>query len=300
MWNARPYRPDGILSIEDIIEQAAAAPEVGYPYPWTSVTKATFGRRLGDVIGLGGGSGCGKTDFCTSVIAHDVVKLGLPTGVIYLEQSVAETGKRIAGKIAGKRFHVPGVGSPQEIRDALAQIPQGKLHLYDAFGIMDWETLQNRMRYMVQALGVKVIWLDHLTALAAGAEDERKALEKIMAELAMLAQSLNVIIHYVSHLATPEGKPHEENGRGDGKAFQGIAWAIMYWSHSLFGIERSTQEPDAPTTLRGLKDRFTGNSNGMTWGFRYDRETGLRHECELHDDGRSRRFQDQTTNGTDF
>ena len=57
--------------------------------------------------------------------------------------------------------------------------------------------------------------------------------------------------------------------------------AIIYWSHSLWGLERNTQDPGSVTTLRCLKDRYTGNANGRTWGLSYDRATGLLSECEL-------------------
>lgn len=295
MWNAKPYRPDGIVSLADIMDRVAASPKIGFPYPWKGVTDATYGRRLGEVIGLGAGFGCGKTDLFTSMIAHDVCKLGLTTGVVYLEQSVDETGKRIAGKIAGRRFHVPGEGTPSEIRGALSQIPDGKLHLYDNWGALDWQTVKTKIRFMVTSLGVQSVYLDHLTALAAAEDDERKGLEKIMADAATMAQSLKFILHFVSHLATPEGKPHEEGGRVMGRHFKGSR-AIGYWSHFMFGLERDTQKPDTPTTLRCLKDRFTGAANGRLWGLQYDGRTGLLAECELGDN----EFTDQSRHDVDF
>jgi twinkle protein len=103
-----------------------------------------------------------------------------------------------------------------------------------------------------------------------------------MAEAAQDATALHFVLHYVSHLATPEGKPHEENGRVMVRHFKGSR-AIGYWSHFLFGIGRDTQAPDTPTTLRCLKDRFTGNANGLTWGLHYDRATGRVSECDLSD-----------------
>jgi twinkle protein len=79
-----------------------------------------------------------------------------------------------------------------------------------------------------------------------------------MADMAQLAKALNVIIHFVSHLATPDGKPHEEGGRVMIRHFKGSR-AIGFWSHFMFGLERDTQaEDDAVktiTTFRVLKDR---------------------------------------------
>lgn len=275
LWNARTYRPDGIVTLDEIESRVLSTPEIGRPYPWAGPTKATFGRRLGEVIGLGAGSGIGKTDAFTQIIAHDVMTLGVTCGVLYLEQSVGETGRRIAGKIGGKPFHIPGVGTPEELRAAWNALKAtGKLHLYDNWGAMDWDTIKSKIRYMATSLGCEHIFLDHLTALAAAEDDEKKALEKIMAELAGLAQSLNIIIHYVSHLATPEGRSHEEGGRVMSKHFKGSR-AIAFWSHFLWGMERDTQSPGSQTVLRCLKDRFSGQANGRTFGLGYNATTGL-------------------------
>jgi len=297
MWNARVYRPDGIVTLAEIEDRVLATPEVGRPYPWDGPTKATFGRRLGDVIGLGAGSGIGKTDLFTQMIAHDVTTLQVPTGVLYLEQSVAETGRRIAGKVAGKKFHVPdGSWAQSDLQTAWAGLKAGgKLHLYDGWGASDWQTIRSKIRYMVTSLGCQHIYLDHLTAMAAAEEDERRALDGIMADAAGMAQSLNCILHYVSHLATPEGRSHEEGGRVMAKHFRGSR-SIMYWSHALFGMERDTQTPGTVTTLRCLKDRFTGQATGQTWGLQYDRVTGLLKECDLHDHG----FRDERKEAPDF
>ena len=283
VYNAKVYRPDGIVTLEDIEERVLAVPTVGRPYPFPNLTAATFGRRVGDVIGFGGGTGCGKTDLFTTMITNDVMTLGITTGVIYLEQDVAETGKRIAGKLVGRKFHVPdGSWTQDELLDAWGRLKDsGKLHLYDAFGALDWATVQAKIRYMVVSLGCEHIYLDHMTALAAAEADERKALEKIMAEAASMAKALGFVLHYVSHLATPEGKPHEEGGRVMAKHFKGSR-ALAFWSHAMFGLERDQQDTSgAPTVLRVLKDRFTGQSTGMTFGLAFDRATGLLDECLL-------------------
>lgn len=296
MWEARVYRPDGIVTLDEIEDRVLTTPALGLSYPWEGPTKATFGRRPGEVIGLGAGSGAGKTDLYTQMIAHDVVTLGIPTGVIYLEQSVGETGRRIAGKVVGKRFHVPdGSWTQAELQDAWGQLKAGgKLHLYDSWGAMDWQTVKSKIRFMVTSLGCKSIYLDHLTALAAAEEDERIALERIMADIAGMAQSLNFVFHFVSHLTTPEGKSHEEGGRVTGRQFKGSR-AIIYWSHFLWGLERDTQAPGTPSTLRCLKDRFSGQANGQTFGMQYDPVTGLLGETTVPT---SSPFRDETN--TDF
>jgi twinkle protein len=283
LWQARAYRPDGIVSLDDIEDRVLVTPETGRPWPFPKLTAATFGRRLGELYGFGAGTGVGKTDLFTQIIAHDVLTLGVPCGVIYLEQGVGETGRRIAGKSVGKLFHVPdGSWTAEELAEAWATLKaSGKLHLYDSWGAMSWDVIKTKIRYLVQALGCEHIFLDHMTALAAAEDDERKALERIMAEAASLCQELNCVIHYVSHLATPEGKPHEEGGRVMIRHFKGSR-ALGFWSHGMFGLERNQQgkpEERSITTLRCLKDRFTGRATGMCFPLQYNDRTGMLEEA---------------------
>lgn len=303
LWNARTYRPDGIVSLAEIEAQVLADPPIGFPWFLDTLSKATFGRRPRDVIGLGGGTGCGKTDLLTQQIAFDVINLGLTVGVIYLEQAVAETGRRIAGKIAHRRFHVPdGSWAKEELAAAWGTLKAtNRLHLYDAWGAIDWETIRSKIRYLVQSLGCQVIYLDHLTALAACEDDERKAFDRILAEAAGDAQALGHILIFVSHLATPtDGKSHEEGGRVTVRQFRGSR-AIGFWAHNLFGVERDTQTPGTPTILRCLKDRFTGGSTGLQIPLQYEAATGLLRETKSKDAG-AYGFRDETVAGgnTDF
>jgi len=300
IWGAKPYRPDGVVSIADLKEKVLEKVEVGMPWPWETLTAATYGRRYGEVYALGAGTGVGKTDVFTQIIKHTAVDLGETCGVIYLEQPVVETARRIAGKVAGKRFHVPdGSWTEEELATAFHVLEEsGNVVLYDHFGSSEWETVKSRMRYMAAGLGVKHIFLDHLTALAAGAEDERKELENIMAEMAGMAQELKFCLYFISHLATPEGRPHEEGGRVMIRHFKGSR-AIGFWSHFMFGLERNQQEEDETqrhlTTFRILKDRYTGQGTGQVFHLKYDAETGLLHES----DDLSNPFGDETDTGED-
>lgn len=286
-WAAKPWRPDGILRISDLRDEAITPIEEGAPWPWHGVTKATHGRRPGQVIALGAGTGIGKTDVFTQMIVHDAVQLGVRCGVIYLEQPPVETVRRLAGKLMGKKFHLPDAGWTTEELVAAIDTLDGtdNVVLYNHFGVSDWDIIESRIRYMAVTMDCKHIYLDHLTALAAHAEDERRELEALMADLAGLAQELGIIIHFISHLATPEGKPHEEGGRVFVRHFKGSR-AIGYWSHLMIGLERDQQSEDAvvasTTVFRILKDRY-GTSAGFTMGLRYDFDTGLLHEAPLPD-----------------
>lgn len=298
IWQARPYRPDGLVSIDELIDEIEKPIEVGLPWWMPTLTKLTYGRRLGELYAFGAGTGVGKTDMLTQQIAFDVTELGHHVGVIFLEQQPVESGKRIAGKIDGARYHVPDAGwDKEQLKKTLVSL-KGKVTFYDSWGETDWDVVKTKIRYMAVTLGIKLIYLDHLTAMA-DTSNEKESLEQTMKEMAGLANELKVVIHFVSHLSTPEGKPHEEGGRVMIKHFKGSR-AIGFWSYFMFGLERNQQAEDEDerqtTTFRILKDRYTGQATGHVILLGYDAETGRLYEKEKDADDYG--FDDEASTST--
>lgn len=284
VWNAETYRPDGIIAMADLIERAKQPITLGAPWAWESLTQVTYGRRQGEVVFVGAGTGVGKTDLLSEQIVYDASVLGEKVGVIFLEQHVVETTQRLVGKEANKRFHVPdGSYTQDELCRALdsSKVVQN-VFVYDNFGAAEWDILKSRIEYLVHELGCTKIYLDHLTALAAAEDDERVALEKITADMAATAKRLNVWMCVVSHLATPEKGSHEEGARVTIRQFKGSR-AIGFWAHFMIGMERDQQNDDLSlrhvTTVRVLKDRYTGQATGFCFYVKYDATTGRLHEC---------------------
>jgi twinkle protein len=285
LWDAKEYRPDGIVTVSDLVEEVLRPAEEGLPWVLSSLTEATHGRCYGELVAVGAGTGVGKTTLIAQQIAMDL-SAGASVGAFLFEQSPSETVKLIAGMQAGKQFSIPGAGwKTKELKDALWKMEKakGQLYLYDHFGACDWDIVKERIRYLRHSRDVRLFYIDHLTALAAGQEDERIALEKMMAELGSLVKELDCWILFVSHLATPEGKPHEEGGRVMIRHFKGSR-AIGFWSHFMFGLERNQQDGDeevrGTTMLRVLKARppRACRSTGKTIELAYNHDTGLLYE----------------------
>lgn len=306
IWQAKPYRPDGVVRVADIKEKALRQPEQGFTWFSPILTRLTYGRRLGEIYAFGAGTGIGKTDFLTQQIQHDVDVLGERVGLFMLEQQPEETLKRVAGKFAGKTFHIPdGSWEQGELEEILTRLEcDDRLFFYDNFGATDWDVISSTVRFLAHSEGVRLFYLDHLTALAACAEDERKELERLMAEMGALVKELNIVIHLVSHLATPDGTPHEEGGRVMIRHFKG-ARAIGFWCHYMFGLERAQQAEDQAwrsiTTFRVLKDRYTGRATGEVVYFGYDKERGELFETEPPEKPGKHGFRDETADSnSDF
>jgi len=288
-WKSEEWKPEGIVTVADIEDRLLTPPTPGVPWCFPTLTELTYGRRKGELYGFGAGVGVGKTDVFTQQIAFDVEVLQEKVGVIYLEQNVVETAQRVAGKLDKRLYHVPDADWTREQYVAsISRLKQrNQLYMMEHFGSMDWTTIKGIIRYFAKAYDIKMIYLDHLTALSANEQDERRALDGIMADMASLAQQDGLIIHFISHLTTPDGKPHEEGGRVMEKHFTGSR-AIARWSHYMFGLERDKQHEDPlmrqTTTFRVLKDRFTGRATAEKFGLRYDKNTGILSECELIDE----------------
>lgn len=303
LWRALPYRPEGIVEMSSLKEAFFRGVQMGLPWPWPSLTKMTFGRRLGELIVIGAGTGIGKTDFFLEVVKQTIFELGLPVGLFFLEQEPSETSLRLGGKLVGKTLHIPESGWDEndllQAWDALTE--SKKIFLYNAFGSHDYDSIEERIRFLAHSEGVQHFFVDHLTALSAQEDDERRTLDAIMARLGGLVKELNITIYLISHLRTPEGKPHEEGGRVFLSHFRGSR-AIGMWAHFAFGLERDTQAQSeltrTTTTVRCVKDRYTGRANGETFGLRQSRVTGLTEEVPL--EAPESPFTDTTTNNDDF
>ncbi len=288
LWDAKVYRPEGIVTIQDIKADVLKPISIGFEWCLPTLSKETYGRRFGEVAILGAGTGVGKSTFLTQQIAFDI-DYGFRVGVFALEQQPKETLLRVVGQRNKRVLHVPDSGvSTKELEKYISDPKLENLYLFNHFGTCDWDSIRDIIRFLVHSTGTRIFFIDHLTALAAAHDDEKKALEKIMAEVGGLVKELDCWILLVSHLSTPDGAAHEEGGRVLIKQFKGSR-AIGYWGHFMFGLERDQQSDDAEererTVFRVLKDRYTGRSTGLTIPLSYSRETGLFFESSTPFDG---------------
>ena len=277
IFDAKVKRPDGVVSVADVWADAIKPVELGLSWPWPTVTKITYGIRRKEMYGYGAGTGCGKTEGFKELIHWMLFEHKLPVALFFLEEEPSMTAKVIAGKHVNKRFHVPDGGWDKEELEAAMTPIKDTCFMYDHKGVKDWDSIKDYIRYYVVVMGIKDIFLDNLTAMVSDSDDVNKDLSKIMSEMSGLCEELDFTFHYISHLNTPNGKPHEEGGRVTVANFRGSR-TIGFWSNYLFGYERNQQAEDEEekntTTFRVLKDRYTGAATGKTIKLFYDHDTG--------------------------
>lgn len=281
IWNAKTYRPDGIITLKDFIDDLDEKVEWGLSYPWPELNKLTYGMRKQELVVIGAGSGVGKTEFMKEIIVHLRKEHNQKVGIIFLEENPKRTSLSLAGKFMNKPIHIPDVKfDPKEKRAALESLEGGddSLVFYNHFGYMDWDNIKDVAKYMVLQMGCQWVFLDHITALAQGDDngDTVKVLDRIMQEAASSLRMYDYGMVAVSHLSKPSQgrKPHEEGGRVFLQDLRG-SQGIKQWASFVFGLERDQQgEEKNKVTVRCLKDRETGQGVGKTVELQYHPLTG--------------------------
>jgi len=289
VWNAKEYRPDGIVSVADVLPRVGEKPEWGIELPWNRLYELTYGLLMCQVWVWLAGSGMGKTEFFKAIIGHILKTTDHKVGAILLEEEAHETVVDIAGKMAGKCFNSPKIEYDEEEKEqALADLANSEqLYLYDHFGHDDYSAVEATVRHMVAGLGCKIIFLDHLTVFTDGAGFEANAIgEQIMKNLSSMTRELNFNLQVISHTRKSDSKstPAEEGGRVKIDDAKGSG-AIKQWSNVIIGLERDQQAEDVEeartTTVRVLKSRKSGQNVGQTLDVLYHPDTGTLEQVEL-------------------
>lgn len=288
VWNAKPYRPDGIVSGTDLYEKCVTDIDDlkdSVEYPWVALQNKTKGARHGELYVFTSGSGMGKSTILRELEYYFGVHRGELCGIVALEESTRKTGMELMSIHLHRRLILnPECADEDERSRAFAEtVGNGNFFLYDHFGSLDSSNLLSKLRYMIVSLGCKRIFLDHISIVVSGMDadedgGERKAIDKLMTNLRSLVEETGATMFVVSHLKRPEKKGHEEGAQVSLSQLRGSG-AIAQLSDMVIGLERN-QQGDNPNvlTLRVLKNRFCGDT-GVSGYLEYDPETGRLKDC---------------------
>lgn len=283
IWNARLYRPDGIVSGAELYE--ACVTDIGslsdsVPYPWNALNEKTKGIRHGELYVITSGSGMGKSTLLRELEFYFGVERKELCGIVALEESTRKTGLELMSLYLNRRIildpsSTDGAGRKEAFE---ATVGNGKFYLYDHFGSLDSSNLLSKLRYMIVSLGCKRIFLDHISIVVSGMDSdedggERKAIDKLMTNLRSLVEETQCTMFVVSHLKRPEKKGHEEGGHVSLSQLRGSG-SIAQLADMVIGLERNQQgENPNVLTIRVLKNRFSGDT-GVSGYLSYNPDTG--------------------------
>ena len=270
LMKAKQYEPAGFVTVDDVFDEATKMPEWGKPWPWETLTKLTYGRRLGEGYYIGAGVKIGKSEFVNQLTKHIIIDEGKPVALFKLEEKPAMTTRRIAGKIKHKQFHIPdGDFTQDELIQGVNEI-RGKLHMYDNYGAATWDSLKVAIRQAVCRYGVEDIFIDPITRLTAGMSpsETETELRRFSDEISKMAKDLGFTYYCFCHLKSPDsGPPHERGGKVHSNQFRGSR-AMMEATYYFIGIERNkdpelSEEERNTSTFVLLEDRMFGNSDSF-------------------------------------
>lgn len=282
IWNAQRHVPSGIIGRDELwkaLEEYNSVKSVPYPTCLAGPNSKVKGMRLGEIALFISGTGSGKSTVIREIELHLVQTTEDKIGIISLEESPAETTRKLAG-MAINRNPAHAEISIDELRPGFdAVFGDDRVIVLDHQGSMDDTDIVDKLEYMC-LMGCKYLFIDHITILVSeGAGDltGNEAIDKMMNSLLTLAKKHNVYICLVSHLRKAQmGKPFEEGHlpsiddiKGSGSIKQ-ISFDIIAFSRNMIAQDAALRNT---ITMRVLKCRYTGLTGDVP-GAVYNNETG--------------------------
>lgn len=291
VYNAKQFRPDGVINGKELWDAVSTPQEMGISYPFPSWNKVLYGIRPREIVTLTAGSGVGKSTIAAQLAYDLAVNKGKTVGYIALEESVSRTGLRFMSLACGRALHLPQDLNEDERRDAFDKtLGTERFLLYDHFGSLDSDHLLSKLRYMVTGLGAEYLFIDHLSILLSGSDfmvaggDERKQLDYTMTKLRQFTEQTGAGLFLISHLKRPSGDKGFEDGIDPNLSALRGSQSIAQLSDAVVSVSRNASEGDNTIKIKCLKNRHAGIT-GIIGHLAYDTSTATLEEVNDDDYG---------------
>lgn len=279
--------PDGAATVSDAMRDAEVVQEEGLSLPWAGLTDLVK-LRWGELWAIGGGVGCGKTLLVHAITAHFVKEHKVPTACFMLEERIGKTLINVSTQLT--RIKTVGFEKDRQMQINETYNLDELLHLWKNKGANDWDNIAQCIRYYASVHGVKLFFVDNITALTntLSSSEINTEVARIATEAHGLCDELNICIVILSHLNPAQsGKSHEAGGQVYPVQFTG-GRGLMRWSEVMLGFERNMYadgDEKHYSRIRVIKDRENGKTGFINT--RYDPETGGldEHDQDLPESG---------------
>lgn len=283
IYDATTYTPAGILTKEQLWSQLEKYDELeSVPYPsfMDGLNEKLKGMRYGEITLWTSGTGSGKSTLLREIAVHLLQTTKDKIGIVSLEESPAETARKMAGMAINK--------NPAKEEIPLEELKIGydtlfgddRVLVLDHQGSISDGSIMDFLEYMCLA-GAKYLFVDHITILASEGTEGltgNEAIDKIMNDLLRLVKKHNVWLGLISHLRKTDNKgksfeegklPSMDDIRGSGSIKQ-ISMDIIAFARNV-----SSDNPEERNTIKTkvLKCRYTGLT-GPSGNLHYDFDTG--------------------------
>lgn len=229
LFMATAWRPKGIVNAADaradVLSQDVKEKPFDYPAFMPNLQAMTRGIHLGEVSYHVAGTGVGKSSILREVQYDLALRQGIKIAILSFEDTRRDMQLGLMSIHCGERLQLIDMPDPEDtearrLYDAKmapihAAVFSGRLvELFDP-ETAEWsfDAILGYIRYIAKALDCQVIFIDPLSFIAAltgAGDDERRALDRIAAEMARLAKELHVALVISHHLKRTMGTPHEE------------------------------------------------------------------------------------------
>lgn len=284
VFDAAPYVPSGIIGKEelwDALQNYNNAVSVPYPPCLAGVNTKLKGMRGGEITLFISGTGSGKSTILRETMLHLLETTESKIGVISLEESPAETARKLAGMAINRnpaKEEIP----IEDLKVGFDEVfGSDRVVLLDHQGSINDNSIIDQLEYMC-LIGCKYLFIDHITILVSeGVENltGNEAQDKVMNDLLRLVKRhTDVWIGLVSHLRKAgSGKKSFEEGRlpsiddirGSGSIKQ-VSFDIISFARNLTAKDEKVRNS---IKMRILKSRYTGLT-GVVNGAYYEYDTG--------------------------
>jgi twinkle protein len=283
IYDAVDYTPAGILTKNELWEQLEKYNELeSVPYPpfMDGLNDKLKGMRFGEITLWTSGTGSGKSTLLREIGFHLLQSTQDKIGIISLEESPAETARKMAGMAINRNSAKEEI-SIEDLKVGFDVVfGDDRVMVLDHQGSISDGSIMDFLEYMCLN-GCKYLFVDHITILASeGAEGltGNEAIDKIMNDLLRLVKKYEVWIGLISHLRKTDNKgksfeegklPSMDDIRGSGSIKQ-ISMDIIAFARNA-GSENLEERNTIKTKV--LKCRYTGLT-GPSGNLNYDFNTG--------------------------
>jgi len=283
IYDSIEYTPAGILTKDQLWHQLEKYNEIeSVPYPdyMEGLNDKLKGMRFGEITLWTSGTGSGKSTLLREIAIDLLEKTDDKIGIISLEESPAETARKMAG-MAINRNPANEEIPIDDLKEGFDRIfDSDRVLVLDHQGSISDGSIMDFLEYMCLS-GCKYLFVDHITILASeGAEGltGNEAIDKIMNDLLRLVKKHEVWIGLISHLRKTDNKgrsfeegklPSMDDIRGSGSIKQ-ISMDIIAFARNV-----GSDNPEERNTIKTkvLKCRYTGLT-GPSGSLYYDFDTG--------------------------
>lgn len=267
------HTPDNIVSgnAEFMSAILAERESVIGTYPFKDLQSKLYGIHRGEVVVIKAPEKIGKTTLFRSLENHILKTTKSPIGLIHLEEDAGTTLKGMASYYSGKAFHLPESHySAEDVFSVIKEINgpnEDRVFLRSAYDVEDEDAFTAGIRFLVSACKCDFIFLDHITWLATGTDDqdERKKLDRISQRLKLLAKELGFALIMISHV--------NDDGKARGSR------NITKVANTIINISRDTTHVDESERNKTYFEiegaRLPGATSGPAGYGLFDAETFL-------------------------